>query len=60
MKEAQNINKSLAALGDVLRALAKTQKHIPSPLLPCSSMFVIRIPCVKDSVSKLLVLRSTF
>jgi hypothetical protein len=29
MKEAQNINKSLAALGDVLRALAKTQKHIP-------------------------------
>jgi len=29
MKEAQNINKSLSALGDVLRALAKTQRHIP-------------------------------
>lgn len=29
MKEAQNINKSLAALGDVLRALAKNQRHIP-------------------------------
>jgi len=29
MKEAQNINKSLAALGDVLRALAKNQRHVP-------------------------------
>lgn len=29
LKEATSINKSLSALGDVLRALAKSQRHIP-------------------------------
>lgn len=29
LKEAQNINKSLSALGDVISALAKKEKHIP-------------------------------
>merc|ERR1711920_1072189 len=29
MKEAQSINKSLSALGDVIEALTKNAKHIP-------------------------------
>merc|ERR1712048_977257 len=29
MKEAQSINKSLSALGDVIEALSKNAKHIP-------------------------------
>jgi hypothetical protein len=29
MKEAQSINKSLSALGDVIEALTKQQKHVP-------------------------------
>ena len=29
MREAQHINKSLSALGDVLEALDKNSKHIP-------------------------------
>ena len=29
MKEAQNINKSLSSLGDVMAALARKDKHVP-------------------------------
>jgi len=29
MKEAQNINKSLSALGDVIHALKNKSKHVP-------------------------------
>ena len=29
LKEAQNINKSLSALGDVIQALQQREKHIP-------------------------------
>ena len=44
MKEANNINKSLAALGDVLRALARgatSERVIPKPQGPVFSFHAI-------------------
>lgn len=39
LKEAQNINKSLSALGDVISALATKNSHIPFRYLNLSPLF---------------------
>jgi kinesin family protein C2/C3 len=39
LKEAQNINKSLSALGDVISALATKTSHIPFRYLNFTSLF---------------------
>jgi kinesin family member C2/C3 len=39
LKEAQNINKSLSALGDVISALATKTSHIPFRYLNLSRLF---------------------
>lgn len=41
LKEAQNINRSLSALGDVISALANKSSHIPYRLLNSRPLFIL-------------------
>lgn len=41
LKEAQNINRSLSALGDVISALANKSSHIPYRLLNNRPLFIL-------------------
>ena len=48
MKEAQGINKSLSALGDVMEALDKGQGHIPFRNSKLTFLLQVRIRSLRN------------
>lgn len=57
LKEAQNINRSLSALGDVINALGSSNKHVPyrnsklTFLLQDSLSTNAKVPCIVRSIA---------
>lgn len=53
LKEAQNINKSLSALGDCVQSLVAKAKHVPFRNSKLTFLLQARLPLPPQSLSRL-------